>query len=123
MSDFLFAAKALAVTIALVFLMQIKVGDTTVEKYSMSVIQNSVVTSHLQAIAQSAVKIMSVTFYKVRALFDTNVERVLNKNKVDEPGSRLSRFSFSRSEAVRREQERRERERAEEIETETSEME
>lgn len=56
MGDFIFVIKTLVVTVAIVVLMQIRVGGRTIEQHSLAWIHTSVVVEQLQEVAAGAVK-------------------------------------------------------------------
>ncbi|MES2962370.1 MAG: hypothetical protein V4760_00675 [Bdellovibrionota bacterium] len=56
MGDLVFVVKTLVITVALVVLMQIKVGSRTVEQHSLAWIHQSVFVEQLQEVAAGAVK-------------------------------------------------------------------
>jgi hypothetical protein len=102
MSDIIFALKMLGITIALVFLMQIRVGNSTVEQHSLAFIRSSSAVETLNGVAQGAIKAMVQGTRWVSSVFDTNVGKVFKSGA--EPGSRLDMFRFKRSETVERQQ-------------------
>lgn len=56
MGDLIFVVKTLVITVALVVLMQIKVGSRTIEQHSIAWIHQSAVVGQLQEVAAGAVK-------------------------------------------------------------------
>lgn len=56
MSDFVFFLKLSGLTLALVLVMQIQVGETSIEDHAMSWVQSSTITSPLNAIAHGGAK-------------------------------------------------------------------
>lgn len=102
MSDIYFALKMLGLTVVLVFLMQIKIGSTTVEQRSLGFIRSSTAVETLNGVAQGAIKAIVQGSRWVSAAFDTNVGKVFRSGQ--QPGSRLEMFHFKRSETVERQQ-------------------
>lgn len=58
MSDFFFVLKCLVATMALICLMQIRIGGRTIEQRSMSWVRHSATVDNLRAVAEGAVKAM-----------------------------------------------------------------
>jgi hypothetical protein len=58
MNDFLFFIKAFLLTLVLVLLLQIRIGEQTVEAHTMGWVQSSVVVTPLNHAAQGAAKIV-----------------------------------------------------------------
>jgi len=56
MSDVMFVIKCLVVTLVIVVLLQIRVGQRTLEGHTMAWLHHSSVTQHLQDVAEGAVK-------------------------------------------------------------------
>lgn len=112
MGDLYFFFKTIIMTAVFVLLLQIKIGDSTLEQRSMIWIQNSIVVDNLRSVASGAVKALSHGFRGVKSVFDTNMSRIFGSE--NEPAARISKFTFSRSEgALRAQDERRKRERVE----------
>lgn len=107
MGDFLFAVKAMIATIAIVFLMQIKVGPATIEQLAHEFIRTSAITDYLRTVAAGGVKALGAGVDAASAMFDTNVDQSLNKASKAE--SNPSFFSFRRSDASYREREKKRR--------------
>lgn len=57
MKELFFVTKVFIFTIALVLVMQIKVGNSTLENHAHFMIQESVITEQIQVIADGAAKI------------------------------------------------------------------
>lgn len=55
MGEIFFVIKTLIFTVAVVLLMQIKIGGRTIEKQTLSLIQDSAVTDNLRLVAAGAV--------------------------------------------------------------------
>ncbi len=56
MADIVFVLKCLLVTVVVVVLLQIRVGQRTVEGHAMTWLHHSTVSHHLQDVAEGAVK-------------------------------------------------------------------
>ena len=57
MADFIFVLKCAIVTVAIVVLLQIKIGQRSIEGHTMTWIHHSAVSRHLQDVAEGAVKV------------------------------------------------------------------
>ncbi|MEK7356399.1 MAG: hypothetical protein AAB250_08115 [Bdellovibrionota bacterium] len=56
MGDVIFVIKTLVITVALVVMMQIKIGPNTIEQHSLAWIHHSAAVEELQEVAAGAVK-------------------------------------------------------------------
>lgn len=103
MGDLFFLIRTVIMTFTLVFLMQIKVGEQTLEQRSMLWIQESVFVDSLQEVAGGAIKVMEQGLRSITLMFDKKVTRLIDQS--NEPGNRWTKFALKRSQAVLQEQE------------------
>lgn len=87
MMDFLFFVKTFFLTIAIVLIMQIQVGSTSIENHAMSFVQSSVIVAPLNSVAKGAAKMIRDVTQTVSAQIKKNTK----KNKKEE--SRVSSSS------------------------------
>lgn len=91
MTDFLFFIKTILFTLIVVLLMQIQVGERTVEDHAMSWVQTSVIVSPLNGVAQGAAQaIRDLT----TALYN-GVRGGEKKDKKDKKEERRSSFRWT----------------------------
>ncbi|NJL24369.1 MAG: hypothetical protein HC902_03800 [Calothrix sp. SM1_5_4] len=86
MIDFMFFVKTFFLTVAVVLLMQIQVGDRTIETHAIGWIQNSALVSPLNTAAQGGAKM----FKDLIARISGGVEKNVAKNKKEEKSSSSS---------------------------------
>jgi hypothetical protein len=79
MGDFFFVVKCFVVTIALIFLMQIKVGSHTVEHHSMAWLHQSPVAENLRMVANGAIHLFKKGSDATTEFIDKNAGRVLGE--------------------------------------------
>jgi hypothetical protein len=91
MMDFLFFVKTLILTLAIVMVMQIQVGQKSLETHAMSFVQSSTVAAPLHGIARGAAQVVHDLSHSVTGFIHHNV----NKNKKED--GRLRRESSIRS--------------------------
>ena len=65
MTDIYFFLKTMALTIAIVLVMQIEVGTRTLEGHAMSWVQSSAVVAPLKTVARGASKLVKDSFASV----------------------------------------------------------
>jgi hypothetical protein len=87
MMDFFFFVKTFVLTIAIVLVMQIPVGNSTLETHAMGWVQSSGVGDPLHGVARGAAKMVHDLSHKISDAIHDNV----NKNKKED--SRLKRES------------------------------
>ncbi len=115
MGDLIFVLKCLIVTVAIVVLLQIRIGQRTVEGHAMTWIHHSPISHHLQDVAEGAVKVGTEAKRGVASLIGSD-----QPPEPDAASAQASRewFKIKRSAAYHRQKEReskqaRERERNE----------
>lgn len=91
MMDFLFFIKAFLLTLILVLLMQIQVGERTVESHTMGWVQSSVIIMPLNNVAQGAAKMIRDA---TTALYN-GVKGTEKKEKKDKKEERRSSFRWT----------------------------
>jgi hypothetical protein len=79
MGDFFFVVKCLVITVALVFLMQIKVGDKTLEQHSMTWLHQSTAAENLRLIASGAIRAFKVGSDATVKFVDQNVDKIFGE--------------------------------------------
>lgn len=57
MMDFLFFVKSLCLTVALVLLMQVQIGSSSIETHAMHFVQSSMIVTPLNSVARGAAKL------------------------------------------------------------------
>lgn len=67
MSEFVFFLKLFGLTIALVLVMQIQVGEVSLEDHAMSFVQSSSITSPLNAVAHGGAKMFRDASSRIHA--------------------------------------------------------
>jgi hypothetical protein len=92
MIDFMFFIKTLALTVAIVMLMQIQIGDRTVEKHAVLFVQSSTVASPLNTVARGASKLIHDVTGKIWSGVHHNV-----KKKAKKEDSKASSFFWQHS--------------------------
>jgi hypothetical protein len=90
MMDFLFFLKTFILTIAVVIVMQIQVGDRSLETHAMGWVQSSGMSAPLSDVARGAAKMTRDFTGKISAMIRDNV----SKNKKED--SRIKRESSFR---------------------------
>jgi len=82
MGDVIFVLKTLVITIALVTLMQIKIGSRTIEQHGLAWMHHSVIVEQLQDVAAGAVKVGQKGATQVKSLvngktdLDVHIEKI-----------------------------------------------
>jgi hypothetical protein len=87
MMDFLFFVKTFALTIAIVMVMQIPVGEQSLETHALGWVQHSSVVNPVRAVAHGAAKVVHDLGHKITDAIHDNV----SKNKKED--SRLKHDS------------------------------
>jgi hypothetical protein len=103
MSEVLFVLKSFAVTVAILFLMQVKVGHSTVQHHLMSWMDDSVAVDGLRYIAEGAVALGSKAYDAGSKLIGSNSKEAKTEN-----ASRGYSFEIKRSEAYYKQKRREE---------------
>jgi hypothetical protein len=80
MIDFMYFIKMLALTVAIVIVMQLQVGTNTLETHALNFVQSSAITGPLHGAARGAAKVTHDISHKVADMIHHNV----NKNKKDD---------------------------------------
>lgn len=94
MSELLFVIKTFLFTVVLVMMMQIKIGDNTLEQQSHSLIQKSAITSWLQEAAAGGVVLIQKGASQVSQFMSEKFGK--GREEVKKAGGRL-KFEFERS--------------------------
>lgn len=88
MGDLFFFAKMIVITVVVVVLMQIKIGDSTLEYKFLNWVHTSTALEPMQQAAQGAVAVVREVWKKVTDRFSDNVTKTFDK--ANQPGSRLN---------------------------------
>lgn len=80
MMDFVFFVKTFLLTIAIVLLMQIQVGSSSIETHAMSFVQSSAIVGPLNTVAKGAAKMIR----DVTQTISARVKQNTKKNKKEE---------------------------------------
>ncbi|MGE3683953.1 MAG: hypothetical protein AB7G93_19710 [Bdellovibrionales bacterium] len=101
MMDFLFFAKTLLLTLAIVLVMQIRVGDQTMETHAHRLLTSSLVVQPLNGVAQGAAKMAKDALNSVSGHVNKNIDKGKKKKEQDEAKKSASsfRWSFEREKA------------------------
>jgi len=77
MGDLFFAARMAILTVALIFIMQIRIGTATIEQHSLAWMHDSAMIENLRAIAEGGVKAASQGYRWITSSFEirTNHEQ------------------------------------------------
>lgn len=107
MADFIFVLKCAIVTVAIVVLLQIRIGQRTIEAHTMTWLHRSAVSQHLQDVAEGAVKVGGEAKRGVASLLGSD------QAPEPEPQAEASQgwFKIKRSAAYHRQKAREEQER------------
>jgi hypothetical protein len=95
MGELMFFVKSLVITFVIVLVLQIKIGESTVEKKISSTIRSSSVGEYLTEVAQGGVNVASKFYKKLVGSIDTGVSKNFNFDNV--PGKRELVGGFERS--------------------------
>ena len=93
MIDFLFFVKTFILTVAIVLVMQIQVGDHSLENHTMGWVQSSAVAGPLNTVARGAAKLV----HDITAKVWQGVHHNVGKNKKEETHGWASSFSWTHS--------------------------
>jgi hypothetical protein len=97
MDALIFVGKSFLVTIALVLIMQVKVGDERLEYKVADVIRGSTITHSIQGIADSAVKLIRNTWNKVSGSLGTGFSNAITfGNRPGERGEEVVNWKRSK---------------------------
>jgi hypothetical protein len=66
--DFLFFFKTFTLTVVLVVLMQLQIGEKTIENHALGFVQSSAVVQPLNGVAKGAAKLAKDCGHKISAL-------------------------------------------------------
>lgn len=80
MSEVFFCIKTFVLTVAIVLVMQIQVGERTIESHAMSFVQSSAVIAPLNHVARGAAKFVQDLKDKVTAKTDHYRRKISNDN-------------------------------------------
>ena len=75
MMDFIFFAKTFALTIAIVLVMQIQIGDRSLETHAMGWVQSSAVTTPLHGVKRGAARMIHDLSHKISNVIHNNVSK------------------------------------------------
>ncbi len=100
--DVFFFLRTLLITFALVMLLQIKVGDSTIEQRAYVWAQNSPAVEMIQSVAAGGVHALTGVYQKMISLFDRSFAKKVDPNQV--PGMRSLGVQLKRSEEYARTQ-------------------
>lgn len=103
MSEVLFVLKSFAVTVAILFLMQVKVGHTTVQHRLMGFLDESVAVDGLRYVAEGAVALGTRAYNYGSSLVSSN-----SKTSKTENASRGYSWEIKRSDAYYKQKRREE---------------
>ena len=96
MTEVMFVIKMIGLTILVVFVMQIKISDNTLEEYSLNWIHSSPAGEYLTGVAQGGVKLIRNGVQLISSKFSENK---LVEKKENLPGYRQAKFALERSQA------------------------
>ena len=80
MSEFIFFVKTFVLTIAIVLVMQIQVGERSLEVHAMSWVQSSAITTPLNGVKRGAAKMVHDLSHRISETIHNNV----SKNKKED---------------------------------------
>lgn len=115
MGEVLFVLKSFAVTIALIFLMQVKVGRTTVQHHLMGWMDESVAVDGLRYVAEGAVSLGQQAWHYGSSLISSSSKV---SNQKTENASRGYSWEIKRSDAYHKQKRREEAKRKVSVEEE-----
>ncbi len=69
MSDIFFFLKTLILTVAVVLVMQVQVGERTIENHALGWVQSSPIAAELNAVAKGAAKLIKETADSIQKKF------------------------------------------------------
>ncbi|MCM2282090.1 MAG: hypothetical protein NDI61_09615 [Bdellovibrionaceae bacterium] len=95
MGDIIFAIRMLVITVVIVVLMQIKLGDATLETHAHQWMRSSAAVEALQDVSKGAVKAMSQGYQALLAMIDRNVGGGFSREQM--AGSRSLGLGLERS--------------------------
>lgn len=96
--------KSLAITFAIIFLMQIRLGESTLEEKAMFWVHDSFVTSPIQEAAEGAALLVRDTWKMLTKNINTKFKKSVEAE--NQPGFRDIRLKLERSQAFVEEQAR-----------------
>lgn len=95
MSEVIFVVKCLVVTLIIATLMQIRIGDFTLEEHTEEAVRHSVVTDYLQGTAAGVIVLGNAGWEKVKTFFRDSSQSA--KEGSEEAGRKL-KLQFKKSE-------------------------
>lgn len=103
--DLFFILKSLFLTCVVILLLQIKLGDFTLEEHSMSWLRESHAASFLQEVSHGGVLVIKRTYGAIVSQFETKWDQALDREKI--PGYRQLKLKAKRSAEFMEEQAKR----------------
>ena len=97
MGDLFFITRIFILTCIAVVLLQIKVGDKTLEQRSLDWVATSEAGHYLQEVSDGTIKFLYQGWSKLTEKFSDNFSAKLNWNKENTPGYRHLKFQLERS--------------------------
>jgi hypothetical protein len=97
MLDFLYVVKMLIFTIIVVFLLQIKIGTSSIEQHSLRFLRGSTAVHELNGVAKGAMKVMSRGYNWVVSTVGSAPKDSGTTSASQGPVDRLKSFQFHRS--------------------------
>lgn len=101
MGEFWFVFKSLLITLTLIFVMQIKIGDQRIENHVEGAIHSSGIIGILQPSADGLALFTTRTFHEATHWINSKINSIKNKSEV-QGGMREIFPEFKRSEAYQK---------------------
>ncbi len=101
MADVLFVLKSFLVTFILIVLMQIQVGENTIESHAQAWLRESSIVHTLRGVAHGGVKLLSEGYQSVIATLDAKLGNSFNREQM--AGMRGFNLRMERTDSARRE--------------------
>jgi len=95
MGSIFFFIKTFIITLVVVFLMQIRIGTSTLEEHAMFFIHDSPMVEPLQEVAEGTTALIRDVLNSLTKNINTDFSRSLRSENI--PGSRELKFQFDRS--------------------------
>ena len=115
MGEMFFIAKSLVITVVVIVVMQVKVGETTIEQKTLHWIESSPVVLPVQEVALGGVKVVRETWKKIFGNLNNKFWNSVDQQNA--PGKRDLKFTLERSEEFLRRQADKLQEKAQEAAT------
>lgn len=96
MSEFIFFVKCFALTVAIVLVMQIQVGERTVESHAMSWVHTSALVQPMNTAARGGAKVIKDLTEKVYGSVAKNSKKEKDKKEKEEAKSSSFRWSIAK---------------------------